>query len=259
METGGRALIASGSFAPLGTSAGPARAIDGVARADAFGTSTAVTVTVEGLDPAYPTYPAHVHNAACADGAGGHYQVNPTAPPGQDNEIWPTIHNQGTSGTGFAEVHGLLRPDARSVVIHDPKTGAKLSCADLRLDEAFGALADLPAGRDAGIAIHGWAALREVGPSTIAELVVYGGLQPSTAYPAHVHAAACADGAGAHYEIDPGAPAGEANEVWLNFTTDAHGGGGAQVTVPARIRLDARSVVIHDPATKVKLICADLR
>jgi hypothetical protein len=88
------------------------------------------------------------------------------------------------------------------------------------------------------------------------------GLTASTAYPAHVHAAPCAQGmGGGHYKIDPAIAATEqANEIWLPFTTDASGIGVTEVDVAHLARGDAMSVVVHDPSQTgtPKMACADL-
>ena len=103
-------------------------------RAPAGGGTTVVLVRVRGLHAEYSTYPAHVHNAPCADGGGGHYQHEIGGAVDAVNEIWPTVSSNGAGrGRGFA-VHGnWARPDAQSIVIHDPgDTSERLACADLR-------------------------------------------------------------------------------------------------------------------------------
>jgi hypothetical protein len=87
------------------------------------------------------------------------------------------------------------------------------------------------------------------------------GLTPNTAYPAHVHAAACAnDAGGGHYKIDPAvADPIEQNEIWPAITTDEQGMARREVTVAHTARADALSIVIHDPAQAgAKMLCADL-
>lgn len=102
--------------------------------------------------------------------------------------------------------------------------------------------------------------------TTVVTLTVRG-LQGDRRYGAHVHYQACgktgAD-AGAHYQnvMDPAvdgdetvastdpAYANAANEVWLDFRTDAKGNGWAQSVTEWRFRDDgARSIVIHDHGT----------
>ncbi|GGY98918.1 superoxide dismutase family protein [Streptomyces poonensis] len=87
------------------------------------------------------------------------------------------------------------------------------------------------------------------------------GLDPNRTYGAHVHIKPCGpkpEDAGPHYQnvVDPKQPsvdpayANRKNEVWLDFTTDSDGDGGARSTVDWRLRSSkARSVVIHEHAT----------
>jgi Cu-Zn family superoxide dismutase len=87
------------------------------------------------------------------------------------------------------------------------------------------------------------------------------GLEPGRRYGAHVHRAPCgpmpAD-SGAHYQnmpdpvrpsVDP-AYANPRNEVWLDFSTDSYGSGGAVAMVLWPFRLgEANSVVLHEHET----------
>jgi Cu-Zn family superoxide dismutase len=77
------------------------------------------------------------------------------------------------------------------------------------------------------------------------------GLAPNRSFGAHVHVAACENGkAGGHYRNDPAGPATAANEVWLDFTTNAAGQGRAQAVVDFGFRPDgANAVVVHDHET----------
>lgn len=76
------------------------------------------------------------------------------------------------------------------------------------------------------------------------------GLLPDHAYGMHVHTAPCgADpkAAGPHYQRRAERHADPANEVWLDFTTDAEGNGSSWVRHGWGFREGgARSVVIHD-------------
>ncbi len=85
-------------------------------------------------------------------------------------------------------------------------------------------------------------------------------LQPNTEYPAHVHSWPCEFDAGPHYKIDPSITEElESNEIWLTFTTNADGRGFSREQVAHVARGDALSVVIHDPQTNAKMLCADLQ
>ncbi len=76
------------------------------------------------------------------------------------------------------------------------------------------------------------------------------GLRPGQAYGAHVHTGPCgADpkAAGGHYQHVPKPEADPRNEVWLDFTADAHGSGVAGARQAWGFRPGgAASVVLHD-------------
>lgn len=107
---------------------------------DAAGTT--VRANVSGLDP-HKVYGSHLHNGTCASGGGGHYQDvegGAVVPP---NELWLSTsgaglvpndggvaHGEG-SATWMARVSGTSTA-ARSVVVHEPGSGARITCADLR-------------------------------------------------------------------------------------------------------------------------------
>jgi hypothetical protein len=102
---------------------------------------TAVKVNVSGLDPR-KVYGSHLHNGTCASGGGGHYQNlegGSTVPP---NELWLSSGGTGLVPNAGGVAHGsgtatwVARLDgkttnARSVVVHEPGSGARIACADL--------------------------------------------------------------------------------------------------------------------------------
>ena len=108
-----------------------------------IGTSgTVVRVNVSGLDPA-KAYGSHLHNGACADGGGGHYKDDETGAVTPPNELWLTsvgnvlVPNPGgvAHGEGSATWMARISSDssnARSVVVHEPGSGARIACADLQ-------------------------------------------------------------------------------------------------------------------------------
>jgi Cu-Zn family superoxide dismutase len=97
------------------------------------------------------------------------------------------------------------------------------------------------------------------------------GLLPNHEYGAHVHTAPCgprpAD-SGPHFQHVPSADpaaANPANEIWLDFTTDATGTGVALATVDWTFtERQAHSVVIHEHHTRAgggagaRLACLDV-
>ena len=99
--------------------------------------------------------------------------------------------------------------------------------------------------------------VRTADGKTIVSLHVEG-LLAATAYGAHVHKQACADGdADGHFRFDPSGPAAPPNEIWPGFTTNAAGIGNGNATVDGTAGPTAVSVVIHAPGG-AKIACADL-
>jgi hypothetical protein len=220
--------------------------------------ATALALRVSsGLD-VEGTYPAHVHNGSCAEGGGGHYLLDPTQAPSEENEIWLPISSENGEGRAFARVEQGLRPDARSVVVHDPVTRAKIACADMKLRAAAGEFAALPAGVDLGLEIAGFGALVASNGRSQTFVVIQSGLEPGLVYPSHVHDGTCADGGGGHYLLDPAVAPAEDNEIWLSIEANEAGGAFASTRAAGPIRLDAQSIVIHHPETRAKIACADL-
>ncbi|WP_281685532.1 hypothetical protein, partial [Thalassobaculum salexigens] len=91
--------------------------------------------------------------------------------------------------------------------------------------------------------------------------LVIEGLAPGLDYPAHVHHLPCAvEDGGAHYRIDPSiAETRENNEIWPTVRPGADGIGRVSVMVDHTARMDAQSLVVHDPnADGARMACADL-
>jgi len=226
---------------------------------------TTVTLSMVGLDPE-AVYSSHVHAMPCAVmEADGHYLRDPEAEAGESNELWPPIVVEADGGalesTLEVEDH-TARADAQSIVIH--RDGAKVLCADLvRSWPALvtsGDAMELPGAADQGVdGLSGSATMMRKLEGTTTVMLEASGLAASTDYPAHVHNRPCsvADG-GSHYQLDESLDANlEANEVWLNFTTDEAGEGSAEVMVTETLRPEARAVVIHG-TDGVRLACFDL-
>lgn len=103
---------------------------------------TAVSANVAGLDPA-KVYGSHLHNGTCASGGGGHYQDiegGSVVPP---NELWLSTNGGGLVPNAGGVAHGAgsatwmarvssASTNARSVVVHEPGSGARIACADLQ-------------------------------------------------------------------------------------------------------------------------------
>ncbi|MGH8992478.1 MAG: hypothetical protein ACRDZ7_13310 [Acidimicrobiia bacterium] len=87
------------------------------------------------------------------------------------------------------------------------------------------------------------------------------GLVPGTAYPVHVHAARCDEGAAdGHFQFQPGGAVDNRNEMWPGFTTNAAGAGSGMAVADRTAGGNAVSVVIHSPdrTPAPKVACADL-
>ncbi len=103
---------------------------------------TVVRVNVAGLDPA-KVYGSHLHNGTCASGGGGHYQDiegGSVVPP---NELWLSTNGAGLVPNPGGVAHGAgsatwmarvssASTNARSVIVHEPGSGARIACADLQ-------------------------------------------------------------------------------------------------------------------------------
>ena len=123
---------------------------------------------------------------------------------------------------------------------------------------ARGALNTFAVGIDRHYTITGHAQMVRVAEGKTIVIVHAMGLAPNTAYPAHVHKAACSDNfADGHYKFDPNGASQPPNEIWLGFTTDDDGVGNGKATADQTAGPTAVSVVVHDTDGK-KIACADL-
>ena len=106
------------------------------------GGGTSVSVHLSGLDPD-KVYGSHLHNGPCGDGGGGHYQDVEGGPVTPPNELWLATAGAGLEPNAGGVAHGAgtasweartssAATNARSVVVHEPGTGVRIACADLR-------------------------------------------------------------------------------------------------------------------------------
>jgi hypothetical protein len=122
----------SGSFKPTDTGVALYGTIAGraILETSQEGTTT-VTITMAGLRP-NATYSNHVHNGLCANAGGNHYLHDIHGADNAVNGMFPVFT---TDATGYVRYEltadKVVRPDARSIVIHEPGSGAKIACADL--------------------------------------------------------------------------------------------------------------------------------
>jgi hypothetical protein len=263
--------VAGGNFAPLPaymsktTISGHAQIVR-----DAAGKTT-VQLHVEGLDPMV-MYPAHVHNLPCSvNSAGDHYKIDPTVDMTDPNNELHLPFTTDMTGMGRASVVNAMhfaRPDAQSVVIHDPSSmpaNAKMLCADLVPEPtatgtvtARGMFAPFASASTKDSMITGMATMvRDSTGTTVT--VAATGMDAASMYMSHVHMFPCAvNTAGGHYKLDPtNTMTVESNELWPSLMSGAAPLKSMQVARP-----DAESVVIHraDPMATAppKVACADL-
>ncbi|MGI9611127.1 MAG: superoxide dismutase family protein [Acidimicrobiia bacterium] len=101
-----------------------------------------------------------------------------------------------------------------------------------------------------------WLARSDAGTTVTIELT---GLLPNSPFISHVHAGACGEAGGPHYQFELGGSTQPPNEIHLMFTSDADGIGfmtaeNSQVAAP-----EARSIVVHPMNTMdAKVACAEL-
>lgn len=98
--------------------------------------TTAATLEVNELPDDVSGFGAHVHAGTCrvTPPGGAHYKLDTSITAEvESNEIWlsfDTNFNGAGTGSNVKDMH-VARPDAISVVIHEPGTGTRLSCIDL--------------------------------------------------------------------------------------------------------------------------------
>jgi len=233
---------------------------------------THVEVRVKGLKfRSGVTYPAHVHNLPCdVNSGGGHYKIDPTVSgTEEDNEIWPTVKGSrrrwSRYGVGSASVDHVARPEAQSVVIHDPDTSVRIACATLtgpwpRCLVTKGTFEITDDGYALGYnRLRGTATMTRSSNGQTSVSVRVKGLDRRTEYPAHVHNLPCSLGGGGHYKIDSTIGGTEEdNEIWPLIKTSWSGVGRGNALVHHMARPEAQTIVIHDPDTGKRIACANL-
>ena len=262
----GSQVVTMGVFTTTATGADLGYAASGRAMIVRDGVNTTVYTQLLGMDPE-TSYMAHVHEYPCdVLSAGAHYKIDPTeAGTVRANEIWPSFTTDANGeGLGFDSVVHDARPDAQSVVVHDPATGARVACATLT-DDAPGATVytgdffKLASASSRGYCdLQGVGQLVRSGAHTYATVRIEG-LDSNADYPVHVHRYSCdVNDAGPHYKFDPGESGTvRENEIWPAFTTDDDGLGEGSDDVQHVARPDAMAIVLHD-TDGTKLACADL-
>jgi hypothetical protein len=128
--------ITRGTFAPVPGHGD--HGISGTAQMVRTQSATIVKIRVSGLEPRQ-TYSAHVHNAPCSSGGGGHYQhVNGSAD--EANEVWLKSANSsdGVKANAAGKARGkgtaswVARADAQAIVLHSfSDSKVRVACAQL--------------------------------------------------------------------------------------------------------------------------------
>lgn len=123
------------------------------------------------------------------------------------------------------------------------------------------------AGAALGYDIHGSARLTIRSKGTVARVKV-NGLEPGGNYGSHLHNGTCASGGGGHYQDVEGGATTPPNELWLTnrkgYLVPKRSGvarGSGRATWTPRLSstaTNARSIVVHEPDTGVRIACADL-
>jgi hypothetical protein len=251
-------VTARGTFAPFAAATRADRNIGGTATLVRAASGTTVTLAVTGLDAA-GTYMAHVHALPCAvNTADGHYKIDPTnTATVESNELWPAL-----SGTPLTTTH-VARLDAQSVVIHRTDLGItpapKVACADLVRVEPYGPFTTTGTVAANTRNITGTGSMTRTTPNTTSTTITLAGLNNNSNYRIQVHEASCGLRNGRNdYLLDPTAAAGQANEIWLNLTSNGTGAGTRTVSVTHLARPEAASIVVQSGLGNFRA-CVDLK
>ena len=163
---------------------------------------------------------------------------------GSDETVTET---DGTDAMGEMDGMAMNMGDA-SATRADEIEGAELASGEFTL------LDTRPEGFD-DMTGTAWIA-RHAGGTTVTLDVQ--GLIPNADYISHVHADACANNGGDHYQFDVGGSDMPPNEIHLAFTSDADGNGFMTAENDQIASLDAVAFVVH-PADLIdnKLACVD--
>lgn len=92
---------------------------------------TVVELYLSGLS-ADLQYMSHIHTGTCADTDEGHYLQDLDGADDAENGVWPMfMSNADGTAVGSIIKDFIVRPDASSLVVHDPLTKERIACADL--------------------------------------------------------------------------------------------------------------------------------
>lgn len=134
------------------------------------------------------------------------------------------------------------------------------AAADTDVEVTSGRFHSTELGAERGYDVHGAATMMRSdadGGQTVVRSHATG-LDRNTTYKSHVHNGPCAAGGGGHYQHDAGGDVDAVNEIWPTLATNGGGTGSGYATHDHRARVDAQSIVIHDPDDGGRIACLDL-
>ncbi|HMY38197.1 MAG TPA: hypothetical protein PK011_02630 [Marinagarivorans sp.] len=183
---------------------------------------------------------------------------------GAENSLWP--HAEETEaflGIWASNPFKVRLNEIKSLVFSEQQSQQPLPYRCIDLDTkllTFRSGSFKPT--DAGVALYGTLAGRAILETSLegntTASITMAGLKPNTTYSNHVHNGLCADAGGNHYLHDIHGADNAVNGMFPVFTTDATGYVHYQLSANKIVRPDARSIVIHEPGSGVKIACADL-
>jgi hypothetical protein len=205
---------------------------------------------------------AKLSTTTCFDTA-AQYLQNPAAANSANNSLWPQGDGDGAEiGFWASNLFKVRLDEIKSLTIDLPTAPyLYMNCIDLDTKILmFRSGSFKPT--DTGIALYGTLSGRAIletskeGVTTAS--VVMSGLKANTTYSNHVHNGLCANAGGDHYLHEIHGSDNAVNGMFPVFTTDANGQVRYTLSANKIVRPDARSIVIHEPGTGVKIACADL-
>lgn len=168
-------------------------------------------------------------------------------------------------------MHSRLRLAGLTVALAVAALGTTTAGASPDGQSLHGTFRETAAGAGLGYDIAGSAKLTVTSSSTEAQVNI-SGLDPAKHYGSHLHNGTCASGGGGHYQNVEGGATTPPNEIWLSSSENAlgtldpnpggvaHGSGSATWTarLDSTTQTNARSIVVHEPGSGVRIACADL-
>lgn len=233
--------------------------------------------------PYIGSFISHIHAGTCNNGSATPYANDATLPPlTEANEIWIYGNALNSTSNLNGKVYSAAAPFSlpQNVPMHynihksSSTTGAPSIippgspwfCVDFtltsteivsvstfinQLGDSSTILANLAIFSGVNPVIPMTAAILDITVSSFANQYIM----------SHIHALPCSSGAGGHYKFNTSKiTVDEMNEVWFHLILDGtgkgHVGNGRNMNI--QNLTNAASIVLHDPLTKVPVLCADL-